>query len=143
MQQNNIWYSIDLNFYYPIEVKLLLSLLQVGVESQCCDQAKHWGSVFAKGAPQSCLQSQPDSFQGPLDWPILPYPSELSPPETSWAESENCYLGRLSFFKVSQEFQLFSLLLKCDRAECDPRVFISLFEVKLPEAQAIFLNLLF
>lgn len=70
----------------------------------CCNQAKQQSSVFTKGASLTtklCMQTQPDSFQGQLDWPVLSSCSELPPPETSWAGSGNCYLGQLSLFQLS------------------------------------------
>lgn len=107
-----------------------------------CNQAKQQGSIFIKGAlliTKMHLQTQPDPFQGPLDWLILLSCSELLPPEILWAGYKSCYMGPLSLFQLSWEFHLSCLLLKCDRAECGPQVFLNLFiEVELPEVQDVF-----
>lgn len=108
---------------------------------KCCNQAKQQGSIFTKGASlitKMHLQTQP--FQGQLDWPILLSCSELLPPEIPWAGYESFYVGPLSLFQLSWEFHLSSLLLKCDRAECGPQVFLSLYWGRVPRSAGYFLK---
>lgn len=86
------------------------------------------------------LQTQPDPFQSQLDWCILLSCSELLPPEISRAGYERCYMGQLSLFQLSWEFNLSSLLLKCDRAKCGPQVALSLYWGWAPRGPGHFLK---
>lgn len=107
----------------------------------CCNQAKQQGSIFTKGATlttKMLLQTQPDPFQGQLDWPILPSCSgyffqrylglylkavtRANCPCSSFPES---FISPLCFSSAIEQ----NVVLR----------FCSAFiEVKLPEVQAIF-----